>query len=42
MEPDAAIAAVQRVLRERFGVIHATVQIEARDCASAPCPEHRH
>jgi cobalt-zinc-cadmium efflux system protein len=42
MEPDAAIAAVQRVLRERFGVIHATVQIEAGDCASAPCPEHRH
>jgi cobalt-zinc-cadmium efflux system protein len=41
-EADAAIAAVQRVLRERFGVVHATVQIEAGDCASAPCPEHRH
>jgi hypothetical protein len=33
---------VQRVLRERFGIIHATVQIEVGDCASAPCPEHRH
>jgi len=42
IEPDVAIAAVQRVLRERFGIIHATVQIEVGDCASAPCPEHRH
>lgn len=42
IEPDDAIAAVQRVLRERFGIIHATVQIEVGDCASAPCPEHRH
>jgi cobalt-zinc-cadmium efflux system protein len=41
IEVDAAIAAVQRVLLERFGVVHATVQIEMGDCASAPCPEHR-
>jgi cobalt-zinc-cadmium efflux system protein len=40
IEPDSAIASVQRVLRERFGIIHATVQMEVGDCGSAPCPEN--
>src|SRR5690606_33608856 len=28
-EPDDAIRAIQALLRERFGVVHATVQVEA-------------
>lgn len=36
-EPDAAIRAIQAVLRERFGVVHATVQVEAGHCAGARC-----
>jgi cobalt-zinc-cadmium efflux system protein len=37
VDPDVAITAVQKVLRERFGIIHATVQFEATGCASGPC-----
>lgn len=36
-EPDAAIRAIQALLRERFGVVHATVQVEAGHCAGAHC-----
>ena len=36
-DPDAAIRAVQAVLRERFGVVHATVQVETGDCAGGRC-----
>jgi len=32
-----ALTAVQRVLRERFGIAHATVQIEQTECATADC-----
>ena len=35
--PDAAIDAIQRVLRSRFGVAHATVQIEGLDCRHVDC-----
>ena len=31
------LTAVQRVLRERFGIAHVTVQIEQTDCATADC-----
>lgn len=37
--PDAAILAVQRVLRERFGIRHATVQVEGLDCAHVACAD---
>lgn len=36
-DPDAAIRAVQAVLRERFGVVHATVQVETGDCDGGRC-----
>lgn len=36
-DPDAAIRSVQAVLRERFGVVHATVQVEAGHCDGGPC-----
>lgn len=36
-EPDEAIRAIQLVLRERFGVVHATVQVENGNCAASPC-----
>ncbi len=36
-DPDDAIAAIQRLLRERFGIIHATVQLEISGCAGTPC-----
>lgn len=36
-EPDAAIRAIQALLRERFGVVHATVQVEAGHCTGAHC-----
>ncbi|HEU4662718.1 MAG TPA: cation diffusion facilitator family transporter [Dokdonella sp.] len=36
-DPDRAIDGVQRVLRERFGVVHATVQLESAGCTAAPC-----
>jgi cobalt-zinc-cadmium efflux system protein len=37
VDPDTAITAVQGVLRERFGIVHATVQFETGGCASEPC-----
>jgi cobalt-zinc-cadmium efflux system protein len=36
-DPDRALDDVQRVLRERFGIVHATVQLETTGCAAAPC-----
>jgi cobalt-zinc-cadmium efflux system protein len=35
--PDKAILAIQAVLRSRFGVTHATVQIEGSDCQHSDC-----
>ncbi len=35
--PESAIRTIQSVLRERFGVSHATVQIEGPDCHAQPC-----
>lgn len=35
MEPAAALAAMQRVLREHFRIAHATIQIEGEE----PCPQ---
>ena len=37
-----ALAGVQRVLRERFRITHATVQIEPGDCVGHDCHEHKH
>ena len=36
-DPDAVVAGAQRVLRERFGIAHATIQVEVGLCASEPC-----
>ena len=36
-DPDRAIDGAQRVLRERFGVVHVTVQVETGGCAAGPC-----
>lgn len=36
-----ALTAVQRVLRERFGIAHATVQIEQTECATTDCDGNR-
>jgi len=36
-EPDAAILAVGRVLRRRFGIEHATVQLDGVDCHAPRC-----
>lgn len=38
--PDAVIVAIRSVLRERFGVAHATVQLETLDCGEPGCREH--
>lgn len=42
----AALAQVQAILREKFQIVHATVQIERRDCAHEDCGpgahEHHH
>jgi cobalt-zinc-cadmium efflux system protein len=37
--PDEVILSIQTVLRERFSVDHATVQIEADACEEAACRE---
>jgi cobalt-zinc-cadmium efflux system protein len=37
IDTDQAIAAIQRVLGERFGIAHATVQIDHQGCGEAPC-----
>ena len=36
-ESGVALVAIQRVLRERFGIAHATIQIEQRDCIDTAC-----
>jgi cobalt-zinc-cadmium efflux system protein len=36
-DPHAALAQVQTILREKFQIVHATVQIERRDCAHENC-----
>ena len=43
-EADAhvALAQVQRILREKFQIVHATVQIERRDCAHEDCTRGKH
>jgi len=43
-EADAqtALVQVQTILRERFQIVHATVQIERRDCAHEDCGRHTH
>jgi len=38
--PDAVILAIRTVLRERFSVDHATVQLETSDCGEPGCREH--
>jgi hypothetical protein len=35
------LTAVQRVLRERFGIAHATVQIEQTECTTTDCDGDR-
>jgi cobalt-zinc-cadmium efflux system protein len=39
---DHAIHAIKRRLKERFGVTHATVEIERVDCADHSPPRHAH
>lgn len=42
-DTESALGNVQRILRERFRITHATVQIErGGDCAGAECHEHHH
>jgi cobalt-zinc-cadmium efflux system protein len=36
-DTDQAIAAIQRLLGERFGIAHATVQIDRQGCGESPC-----
>lgn len=36
-DSDVALAAVQRILRERFKIVHATIQIETARCLSDDC-----
>jgi len=40
--PDHAIESIQTVLRERFSIRHATVQIETRHCEQGDCGAHAH
>lgn len=39
-DSDAVLASIQRVLRERFRIAHATIQIERSGCAAAECHGH--
>jgi cobalt-zinc-cadmium efflux system protein len=39
---DAAIHAIKRRLHERFGVTHATVEIELADCSDHSARKHAH
>jgi cobalt-zinc-cadmium efflux system protein len=41
-QADAAIHAIKQRLHERFGVTHATVEIELADCADHPPQKHAH
>jgi cobalt-zinc-cadmium efflux system protein len=34
--PEQVAAAIKARLKEAFGVVHATVEVEHRDCADAP------
>jgi cobalt-zinc-cadmium efflux system protein len=36
-DPDRALAAVRTILRERFRIEHATVQLDRGDCVDPPC-----
>jgi len=42
--PSDAMAAMQRVLREHFHIFHATIQVDAGDCADNGCqdPDEKH
>jgi cobalt-zinc-cadmium efflux system protein len=37
VDADAAITSIQSVLHERFGIDHATIQIEQQRCPAGPC-----
>jgi len=39
-DAQVALQRMQQILREKFQISHATVQIERRDCALADCVEH--
>ncbi len=41
-DPDKAVHAIKQRLRERFGVAHATVEIEQGDCADRQPRSHEH
>jgi cobalt-zinc-cadmium efflux system protein len=42
-EPGAALVAIQTVLRERFDIAHATIQIEqGTECGGEECRQHQH
>jgi len=41
LSADATLAALHRLLRSEFGIVHATVQLEAASCASDRCA-HSH
>lgn len=42
-ESGAALAAIQHVLHERFGIAHATIQIEQMECVGGACTDpHAH
>lgn len=42
-EPGAALVAIQTVLRERFDIAHATIQIEqGTECGGEECRQHEH
>ena len=38
--PDVAIRSIQALLHERFGVVHATVQVEYADCSGGCATGH--
>lgn len=42
LEAETALAGMQRALREHFGIFHATIQIEDRDCDDGDCRGHGH
>jgi len=41
-DADRALGAIRRVLRERFAIAHATIQIEGGDCVGEDCHEGAH
>jgi cobalt-zinc-cadmium efflux system protein len=38
-DPDRAIGSIQMILRERFRIEHATVQLERFDCIDTRCAQ---